>query len=123
VKLLGLWGEISTSMAFVVGALKVTLSRPRVNFVMMRKGDSRHREPRGLPDNNCMVRNQVVCLGHPEISRPRIVQPVSDSTGRSKETYGISYPNSMTIGKTRTMRPSKNETVGGSGHLECPEMS
>jgi hypothetical protein len=36
-------------MAFVVGALKTISSQPAVNFVMMGKGDSHHRELGGSP--------------------------------------------------------------------------
>jgi hypothetical protein len=52
VKPSGLWAELSTSMVFVVGALEVISSRPIMNFLMMRKGDPRRREPCGSPDNN-----------------------------------------------------------------------
>jgi hypothetical protein len=52
VKLRELWAEISTSIAFAVGASEVISSRPRVNFIIGWKGDSRRREPCGSPDNN-----------------------------------------------------------------------
>jgi hypothetical protein len=38
-------------MAFMVGALKMISSRPTVNFVMMQKGDSHHKELGGSPDS------------------------------------------------------------------------
>jgi hypothetical protein len=107
----GLGAEISTSMAFMGGALEVVSSCPRMNSVVMPKGNSRRREPSGSLDTIWIVHDQLVCLDHPGISRSRILQPVLDSACRREGTYGISHPNSITIGNTRRIRPSKSKFI------------
>jgi hypothetical protein len=104
-KLLGLGAEISSSIAFVVGALEVISSRPRVNCVIMQKGDSRPGDPQTIIEWSAI-------RFHAGISRSRIAQPVSDSACRSEGTYKLSYRDSMTIGKMWTIQPSKSERVG-----------
>jgi hypothetical protein len=55
-----------------------------------------------------------LCLVHPGICQFQVVQPMSDSTFRSLRPCGISQRNSLIIGNTWTILPSKSDTISGS---------